>query len=504
MRTLTMWRSSMRKSTAIALLFWCLTSATLFAADRAQITPLLRTVDINIGETTTITLCNGKSATVKLLDVKEPRDDLRQAIREAVVTVEVNGKKTKLVACSYRLPKTVGKVRIDCAITKGYNSNSSSDSWGLEKDARLRLWPADSPAIRPGTFMYPARQRWFATDTQMANVPTFVDGGESPARKSVYYHSGLDIGGAEGLVEVVAATDALVVSSGLVVLEGHKTGTPVSPRYDVVYLLDARGWYYRYSHMKEIDKRIVPGRTVKMGERVGLLGKEGGSGGWSHLHFEAKSRQPSGKWGTQQGYVFLWEAYLREHAPQMIAVARPHRLIWAGEKATLDASRSWSATGKIASYQWKLNDGSKAVGPKVTRRYKKPGRYSEVVKVTDSAGNIAYDFGIVLVVDKSNPDRIPPAIHPAFYPTTGIKPGGDVIFKVRTFNTQDGQETWDFGDGSEPVQVKSDGNAVKLAKDGYAVTKHRFAKPGDYVVRVERTDSHGVKAVGHLHVRVAE
>ena len=35
------------------------------------------------------------------------------------------------------------------------------------------------------------------------------------------------------------------------------------------------------------------------------------------------------------------------------------------------------------------------------------------------------------------------------------------------------------------------------AKDGYAVTQHRFAKPGHYLVRVERTneriDSHGWK-----------
>jgi hypothetical protein len=52
--------------------------------------------------------------------------------------------------------------------------------------------------------------------------------------------------------------------------------------------------------------------------------------------------------------------------------------------------------------------------------------------------------------------------------------------------------------------VKSDGNAVKLAKDGYAVTKHRFTKPGDYVVRVERTNASGMQAVGHLHVRVVE
>jgi hypothetical protein len=46
------------------------------------------------------------------------------------------------------------------------------------------------------------------------------------------------------------------------------------------------------------------------------------------------------------------------------------------------------------------------------------------------------------------------------------------------------------------------GNAVKLAKDGYARTVHKFEKPGHYLVRVERSDSRGFTAIAHLHVRV--
>ena len=47
-----------------------------------------------------------------------------------------------------------------------------------------------------------------------------------------------------------------------------------------------------------------------------------------------------------------------------------------------------------------------------------------------------------------------------------------------------GNEAWDFGDGTEKVMVKSDGNVEMHAKDGYAVTQHHFAKAGDYLVRV--------------------
>jgi murein DD-endopeptidase MepM/ murein hydrolase activator NlpD len=101
--------------------------------------------------------------------------------------------------------------------------------WGRDKDARLRLWPVGSPLMNPGTFRYPARQRRFASATQMANEPVHVDGGEVPGNRPIYYHYGLDIGGAEGQVEVVAATDGEVVSAGKEAAPGY-ADTPAKPR----------------------------------------------------------------------------------------------------------------------------------------------------------------------------------------------------------------------------------------------------------------------------------
>ena len=477
--------------------------ATLCLADGpVQIEPLVRVVDLTIGESTDVELCDGSNATVRLIELKETRDEPSFAVRRAEVTVEVNGKRGTLVSATYHRPVTIGGVQIDCSITKGYNENGSPSFWGLDKDARLRLWPADSPLLRPGTFSYPVKQKWFATDTQMANDPVYVDGGERAGKRKIYYHSGLDIGGSEGLVEVVAATDALVVSVGDIVLDEHKRDTPVSPRYDVVYLFDGRGWYYRYSHLKEIDKGIVPGRIVSQGDRIGLLGKEGGSGGWSHLHFEIKSRQPSGKWGTQEGYAFLWDASQRQYKPSVVAVARPHRVVFSGATVNLDGSRSSARSGDVASFDWQFSDGSTASKSRVRRSYEKPGRYSEVLRVTDDAGNVSYDFAVVVVVDREHPERLIPSIHPNYFPTMGIGPGDPVTFKVRTFNTTAGSEVWDFGDGSPKVEVQSDGNAVKLASDGYAVTTHRYARAGDYVATVTRTNEHGVPAVGRLHIHV--
>jgi murein DD-endopeptidase MepM/ murein hydrolase activator NlpD len=464
----------------------------------------MRTLDLNRGETQNVVLADGTKVTVKLLDLKETRDPLRDAVRRAEVTVAIDGQPVTLVSANYRLPQTVGKVRVDCPVTRGYRESptgaKAGNPWALDKDARIRVWPAGGPLLDLRTFVYPARQRWFASATQMANEPVYVDGGERPLVKSIYYHYGLDIGGAEALVDVVAATDGLVVSAGKQRLPGFEN-SPAKPRYDVVYVRDGRGWYYRYSHLHTIHPTIRPGAKVTMGQRIGLLGKEGGSGGWSHLHFDITGKQPSGRWGIIDGYAFLWAAYQKQYAPKLQAVARPHHFIAAGETIEHDATRSWAA-GKIKTWEWTFTDGTHATGPRPTRTYAKPGTYSEVVKITDDAGRVDYDFAIVQVVNRDRPKELPPSIHATYAPTFGIKPGEPVTFLVRTFRTTDGKETWDFGDGSPKVDVMSDGNVVPLAKDGYARTVHRFERPGHYLVRVERTNRRGETAVAHLHVRV--
>lgn len=464
--------------------------------------PLVRAVDLDVNEAQEVTLADRTKMRVKLLKVDETRDPMRDAVRQARVTVELNGQSLVITSATYHLPLKFAGVQIDCPITKGHVGNSSQgNAWGLLKDARLRFWPAASPWIEPGTFVYPLKQRWFASHTQMANEPSFVDGGEAPDNKKIYYHYGLDSGGAEGMVDVIAATAGRVISSGKEILPGYDD-SPVKPRYDVVYLLDDRGWYYRYSHLQILDPAMRPGALVTLGQKVGLLGKEGGSGGWSHLHFDITSRQPSGLWGIQEGYAFLWETYQRQYAPKMIAVARPHHFVFTGEEVVLDGSKSWSASGNVARYDWSFTDGTTASGPTVERTYSTSGEYSEILKVTDARGEVDYDFAVVLVIDKSAPDRLPPTIHPAYYPTTNVRAGDPITFKVRSFRTTFGSETWDFGDGSAKVTVKSDGNVEQHARDGYAIMQHRFTQAGHYLVRVERTNEHGQRAIAHLHVPV--
>lgn len=462
--------------------------------------PRHRTVDLNVGDLVDVEMVDKSIARVKLLEVKELRDTVRKAIREAHVKIEINGTVATLVSGNYRLPMTVGKFHVDCPATSGLNASvdARDDPWGLRKDVRLRLWPDGSSWMPPNQFVYPLRQRWFASATQMSNEPSFVDGGDAPLQRRIYYHYGLDIGGAEGLTEVVAATDGVVVSAGMAKAI-DVTNPPVAEREDVVYVRDARNWFYRYSHLSRIDVQL--GSQVTRGQRIGLVGKEGATA-WSHLHFDIKARQPSGKWGIEDGYAFLWEAYHEQFKPSIIAVARPHHLIYSGEKVTLDGSRSWSARGQIDRYEWTLSDGATSDQPQIVRIYSTPGQYSETLKVVDTSGNTSYDFATVLVIDPKLVDQFSPTLHASYWPTLDLRAGDPVRFKVRSFFCEPLGETLDFGDGSPRVTVRSDGNARPHSPKGYAEVEHRFAKPGDYIVTVKHPGRDGHEMTTKLHVLV--
>jgi murein DD-endopeptidase MepM/ murein hydrolase activator NlpD len=499
----------MNKIIVIFYLFCC---ALLFNTHASEFSPsmqpLFRVVDLNIGERSTVHLHDGKRVTVELLNITEHRCEIRNALRKALVTCKIDGKEIELVCATYNLPLAVDPIQIDCPVVRGYVSDSSKKNvWALEKDARLRLWPAGSHWIRPGTFCYPVKQKWFASDTQMSNAPCYVNACDIPGQKTVYYHYGLDFGGAEGLVDVVAATSGRVISKGTDIMPGDHP-EQVNPRYDVVYIRDDRGWYYRYSHLKTLETAIQVGDRIDMGDRIGSIGKEGGSGGWTHLHFDVTMPQPSGRYGITDGYAFIFQAYTDTFKPDMIAVARPHIVTWAGQTIVLDASKSWHSQGKekIKRYTWTLSNGTTQSGQTVECSYGTPGHYTEILKVVDEQNRESYDFAVVQVFDPKTPLPVPPAIHVAYWPTTGIKAGDKVTFKVRTFgiNPDEGQEVWDFGDGSLAGKTRSDGNISQHAKDGYATIHHRFDKPGKYIVTANRTNERGMTATGRVLVEVGK
>ncbi len=475
------------------------------------------TLDLWAGQSTSVKLKNGAVANVELLGVSTVKDSVRNAVRETSATVKVNGKVLRLGCGNYHVPADAPGVRIDCSVTRAYRTNASDDKWALEKDARLRICPSGNPLLDPNKFAYPVRQIWFANDTQMGNEPVFVDGGEEPGNGKVYYHAGLDIGGCEGMTEVVSATAGTVIQLGETVLKGYEQ-YPLEPRYESVYVLGEYGWVYRYSHLTKISTALQLGGEVKRGQHLGYVGKEGDSGGWAHLHFQIFARQPSGRWGTEDGYAYLVESYLEEYQPPLLAVVRPHKLAAVGETVSLDARQSLAPGGGIGRVRWTFHDGSLAEGPTQQVIYDAPGTYSEVIRVEDANWNVDYDFAVVQVLDPKKPELRPPSIHAAYHPTFGIKVGAPVTFKVRSFNTAAGGEVWDFGDGTPKVTTNSKPAFARnhsvfatlgltspellLAPDAYAQIVHVFPRYGRYIVKVERTDENGFPAIAHLDVDV--
>ncbi len=482
--------------------------------------PLVRVIDFDVNESLEVELCDGTRTQVRLAAVHETRDEVLAAVADASATVEVDGEPFTIGAGLYTLPRAVDGVQLDCTVTRGTTEDSHMDHWGLVKDARIRLWPAGSPLAAEGTLAYPVRQRWFACGTSYSNEQV----APRPGGRA-YLHAGLDIGGADAMTEVLCAAEGLAITSGGDALPGYegmpqRDGAPMKPGLDIVTVLDDRGWCYRYVHLDGVDPAIRVGHRVAMGQRIGILGKKGTSGGWAHLHFEVKCLQPSGIWGTQEAYAFIHEAYRRQYEFGLMAVAQPRLFAWTGRPVLLDGSRSWSASDPIARHDWTFSDGSTASGLEAERVYDRSGTYSEILKVTDSEGRSAFDFARVTVLDSGIEDPwrsrlldsstpmdellglLPVRLHPAYHPTLDIHPGDPITFLVRAFHTTEGSETWDFGDGSPPVEVQSDGNVDRYAPDGYAQTVHRYDSPGDYLVRVERTDNQGVTGIAHLHVPV--
>lgn len=487
-----------------AIIFLSVLSA--FSCNNKDLYRLNVIEELNIGESKDVELINGDVVKLSLLGVKIERDSLRGAIRSAYVKVSVDGEEITIGSGNYHLPVTVGKVKIDCPVIREYTvSNYYRHDGALPKDARLRLWPKDSPYIQPGTFGYPLRQVWFASRMQSQNELAGLGWAENLQSENHGYHATHDFGGAEGMDEILAATGGLVVSSSNGVLEGYEE-LPGDVRPDVVWIVDGRGWYYRYSHLDTIEPGVIPGARISMGQKIGYMGKQGGSGGWVHLHFGVHHKNPvTSGWEVEDAYPYLWEAYVNKYNPAIKAVARPRQLLWTGQETTLDGTKSISLAGDIVSWEWIFTDGTKAKGPVQKRSYEKAGEYSEILKVTDSKGNTDYDFTYIQVFDRHHPEKQVPTIHPVFHPTLNIRPGDPVTFLVRTFGSQTGEEIWDFGDGTENVAVNSGVVQRQTQNEGkYAETVHSFAKPGHYVVRVERTNEHGFPAIGHLHVVVTE
>src|SRR2546429_3865815 len=76
-------------------------------APRARM-PLVRALDLDVNESQEIKLADRTRVRVKLLSLTETRDTLRDAVREARVTVQLNGQSLVITSATYHLPIKFG------------------------------------------------------------------------------------------------------------------------------------------------------------------------------------------------------------------------------------------------------------------------------------------------------------------------------------------------------------------------------------------------------------
>ncbi len=388
-----------------------------------KLTPLHVTVDLNLGESQEVTLTSGKKVTVKVVDLDEQRDSLRGAVRKAEVKVLVDGKEVTLVSANYRLPATVGEVQIDCPVTRGYRDRATKttgglDVWGLDKAVRLRLWPAGSPLVESGDVRAiprssggsPAARRW-------PTSRSYVDGGEKPgmdARSTTT--TAWTSAEPRGWWTWSPRPSGLVVSVGKEVLPGY-ADTPVSPRYDVIYLLDDRGWYYRYSHLHTIRPEIRPGHDGE--DRPAARPARQGRGQRRLVASALRHQRPPAV--GQVGHHRRLRVPLGSLPPRAQAAAPRRRpaapLRRRGRKSDARRQPLVVGTGSIASHDWTLHrrhDGE--------RRQRSSAATTSRASTARSCGSPTRTAASTttspssMSSTRSIPKRLPPSIHAAYSP----------------------------------------------------------------------------------------
>ncbi len=218
---------------------------------------------------------------------------------------------------------------------------------------------------------------------------------------------------------------------------------------------------------------IVVGTHVKRGQKLGMMGKTGPSGNFSHLHlgsFLSRADVDAGRMNNKLNlYPWLVAAYRAHHPDRLCAAARPHHTILTGETVRLDGSRSLAPSGStIVSWRWVFHDGRTVDDAKAEKVFDKPGSYVAALWVKDVKGVEDVDFCQIKVFSRTNPESGMPTIFMSHNPTENIRAGQPVALRLWFQGDKPGRMEVDLGDGD---RVNS-----------YSEISHSFKTPGIHIV----------------------
>jgi hypothetical protein len=450
----------------------------------AEIDSLVRTystqriIGLDVGETYTFELKGGAKRAIRLVSVTEHRDSVVDLVRRADVRVEIDGKLLDLVCAPYVMPTETAGLRLQADTTSG---------WGnTPKRVQFSIWDATDPIVDTKRFGLPIRNfRLLSQGTQAYNEPVHLGAGDDDPSGGRFYHDyGFDTAGFEGREEVLCAAEGKVVAFW-----------PSREDLCSVLIQDSKGLVWEYGHLKSVEPEIVVDAHVALGRKIGMLGRTGPSGNFSHLHlgtylrFEDFQSDQSNR--RLNLYPWLAAAYQARHPKGLIAVARPHHEVLTGEKVDLDGSNSlvWGG-GKIVEWRWVLPDthvggvsnpdsmdsphGEVVKNARASTVFDKPGAYVVELWVKDDKGAEDVDFCQIKAFTKGNPEQAMPHIFMTYTPTEDVRPDQPVTFRFWFQGSGGGPIAVDFGDGTQVADYRS-----------YTELHHSFKTPGIHVVTAQ-------------------
>lgn len=159
-----------------------------------------------------------------------------------------------------------------------------------------------------------------------------------------------------------------------------------------------------------------------------------------------------------------------------VASAGPDLVATVGVPVTLSGTGSFDRDGTIASYAWRLVDGTTGSGPVFSHAFMAPGQFTVTLRVTDNSGDSAEDTVVVNVapanqspVAVAGPAQVGRIGVPLSFSAAGSRSPGR---RLVSFN-------WNFGNGSTAAGL---------------VVSNTFPVAGQYSVGLTVTDDAGASA----------
>ncbi|UCG55879.1 MAG: peptidoglycan DD-metalloendopeptidase family protein [Phycisphaerales bacterium] len=417
-----------------------------------------RIVALGIGEQCSFELNNGDTTVIRLVSVEEHRYSLINRMQWAGVVVTVDGRRLELVCSPYVMPTEVAGLRIQADATAGWPNIPD----GASKKVQFSLWDAGDPIVDTNHFGFPiADYRLFSHGTQSFNEVVHLGTTDGTPRGPNFHHDyGFDMAGFEGREKVLSCVEGRVVE----IWDGHS-----------VAVCDDQGLIFTHGHLDSIAPGVRAGVRVRKGQPVGILGKKGPSGDFSHLHVGTYLSEEDRKAGRANVnlnlYPWFVTAYERQSGQRLCAVARPHHVIVAGEKARFDGSNSLAFGTEIVKYQWLFHDGDSVETARVEKQFHKPGTYIAELWIWDGHGVPDVDFCKIRVFSKTDPEPVMPTLFLTYTPAKELSAGQTVYVRGWLQGGESANIRLDFGDGT-----------ILEGYQPYSVVEHRYAKAGIHIL----------------------